>query len=206
MPQDPVSENGRFLTLPLGMSRFRTAPKPTEHERALLDTLPRPHRLLAVGGPARFWQLTADRVCAAAIHLATPSGTAIAVTSPRTPTEIISALYALDCPNLHIISGKEPRFPILLADADEIFVTGDSVAMLSEAVLAGKPVGIVPIDQSIKGQRRLERRPALTRDLRRFWASLRDRGLAGSLDNPVAGQVADPATTAADAIRALLGR
>ena len=204
-PQYPVGAEGNILTLPLGMSRYRSPPAPTDEERAFLDTLPRPHRLLAVGGPAKYWQLTVDRLCSAALRLALPSGTLIAVTSPRTPPGITRALQSLDRPNMQLISGRSPRFPILLADADEIFVTGDSVAMLSEAVLTGKPVGIVPIEFSAEGQRRLEKKAASTRDLRRFWASLRERGLAGTLDRPVAGQVADPAATAADAVKALLG-
>jgi mitochondrial fission protein ELM1 len=136
--------------------------------------------------------------------LAIPSGTLLVVTSPRTPRDITEALYGLDRDNVKLISGRKPRFPVLLTDADEIFVTGDSVAMLSEAVLMGKPVGIVPIDFSAEGQRRLDKKPESRRDLRRFWASLRERGLAGTLDRPAAGQVADPAVTAADAVKALL--
>lgn len=203
-PQYPVGDKGNILTLPLGMSRYRSPPVPSAEERSFLDTLPRPHRLLAVGGPAKYWRLTADRVCSAALRLAIPTGTLLAVTSPRTPPDITHALDGLDRDNVKVISGRSPRFPVLLADADELFVTGDSVAMLSEAVLTGKPVGIVPIDFSAEGQRRLEKRPESTRDLRRFWASLRERGLAGTLDRSIAGQVADPAATAADAVKALL--
>jgi mitochondrial fission protein ELM1 len=204
-PQYPVATAANVLTLPLGMSRYRDPPPPTDEERAMLDGLPRPHRLLALGGPAKYWQLTVERVCSAALRLAIPNGTVIAVTSPRTPPEVVAALVGLDRPNLHLVTGRSPRFSTLLADADEIFVTGDSVAMLSEAVVTGKPVGIVPIDLNAEGQRRLERRPDTTRDLRRFWASLRERGLAGTLERPVAGQIADTAATAADAVRALLG-
>jgi mitochondrial fission protein ELM1 len=171
----------------------------------LLDALPRPHRLMAVGGPAKYWQLSEDRVRAAVHRLAERDGTLIAVTSPRTPPGIVGALQAIDAPNLQLVTGREPRFPVLLADADEIFVTGDSVAMLSEAVLTGKPVGIIPIDPSGEGQRVLGRDPGGNRDLRRFWSSLRDRGLAGTIDKPVGGQTADPAATAADAVKALLG-
>jgi hypothetical protein len=160
---------------------------------------------MAVGGPARFWQLSPDRVCASALRLAERDGTVIAVTSPRTPTDIASALQALDRPNVRVVAGREPRFPVLLNDADEIFVTGDSIAMLSEAVLSGKPVGVIPIELSEEGQRVLGRDPSGNRDLRRFWASLRDRGLVGSIEKPMSGQLADPAATAADAVKALLG-
>ena len=204
-PQYPVDEVGNLLRLPLGMSRFRSAPAPSEAETAFLDDLPRPHRLIAVGGPAKYWELGSDRVASAASRLAGRGGTAILVTSPRTPSDISAALERLDKPNLRLISGPEPRFPVLLDDADEIFVTGDSTAMLSEAVLSGKPVGIIPLELSSEGQRVLGQESAGKRDLRKFWSSLRDRGLAGTIDRPLAGQLVDPGTIAADAVKALLG-
>ena len=62
-PQYPVEDAPNVLRLPLGMSRFREAPPPTERERSFLDRLPRPHRLMAVGGPAKYFSLSAERVC-----------------------------------------------------------------------------------------------------------------------------------------------
>ena len=202
-PQYPVSNGHNILRLPLGMSRFRNPPPPTEAEQAYLDGLPRPHRLMAVGGPAKYWTLGTEGVISAARRLAAKDGTLIAATSPRTPPEIIAALQTAE--GCELVAGGQPRFSVLLADADEIHVTGDSVAMLSEAVLSSKPVGIIPIELSGHGRRVLGRDPSGNRDLRRFWASLRDRGLAGTIDHPVAGQLADPAETAADAVKALLG-
>ena len=204
-PQYPVADASNVLKLPLGMSRFMAPPEPSVAEQEFLNDLPRPHRMLAIGGPAKYWRLSAERVRAAVLRLARRGGTPIAVTSPRTPPEITSTLETLDGENIRVITDGEPRFPVLLADADEIHVTGDSVAMLSEAVLSGKPVGIIPIEPSDQGQRVLGRDPRGNRDLRRFWSSLRDHGLAGTIDHPVAGQVADPAATAADAVKALLG-
>ena len=204
-PQYPVPDGPNVLRLALGMSRYRSAPAPSPSESEFLAGLPRPHRLLAVGGPAKYWRLRADIVERAAIALAAQSGTTIVVTSPRTPDYVTSALAAHAPGEIRLVTGSDPRFATLLGDADEIHVTGDSVAMLSEAVLSGKPVGIVPIELDTHGQNVLGRHPETNRDLRRFWASLSDRGLAGSLDHPKAGQIADPAATAADAIRALLG-
>jgi mitochondrial fission protein ELM1 len=200
-PQYPVPDAGNVLRLPLGMSRFRNPPKASEAERGFLEALPRPHRLLAVGGPARFWHLSPETVIAAAHALAGTLATVIAVTSPRTPPEIAEALSDSDA----VVAPPEYRFAVLLADADEVHVTGDSVAMLSEAVLSGKPVGIIPIEMSSEGHRVLGKNPRSKRDLRRFWASLRDAGLAGTIDRPVAGQIANPADMAADAVKALLG-
>ena len=103
------------------------------------------------------------------------------------------------------------QLAVLLDEADEIFVTGDSVSMLSEAILTGKPVGLVPIEQDEKGRRKLGDVPqdigpdARRRDLRRFWNYLRDEGLIGTVDNPVAAKVENPVETAARAVRKLLG-
>ena len=100
---------------------------------------------------------------------------------------------------------------MLLEAVDEIFVTGDSVSMLSEAILTGKPVGLVPIEQDEKGRRKLGNAPqdigpdARRRDLRRFWNYLREEGLVGTVDNPVAAKVENPVKTAARAVRGLLG-
>ena len=44
------------------------------------------------------------------------------------------------------MDGEFPRYNALLSAADEIHVTGDSVSMLSEAVVAGKPVGLIPLE------------------------------------------------------------
>ena len=83
--------------------------------------------------------------------------------------------------------------------------------MLSEAILTGKPVGLLPIEQDEKGRRKLGDRPIETgpdarrRDLRRFWNYLDEQKLVGTLDKPVAGQVENPVETAAKAVRGLLG-
>ena len=93
----------------------------------------------------------------------------------------------------------------------ELFVTGDSVSMLSEAILTGKPVGLVPIEQDGKGRRKLRDAPqeigpdARRRDLRRFWNHLSEEGLIGTIEKPVAAEVENPVETAARAVRNLLG-
>ena len=101
-----------------------------------------------------------------------------------------------------------PRFPLLMAQADEIFVTADSVSMLSEAVQTGKPVGMVPITLSPKGKRLIGEqgeRPSGRRDLRRIWQSLREQQLVGTIDRPIAGEShLSAARQAVDAVRRLM--
>ncbi|HVL79393.1 MAG TPA: ELM1/GtrOC1 family putative glycosyltransferase [Sphingomicrobium sp.] len=216
--QYPVPPGDNVLLLPLAMSRYRTAPSIDPDEREYLDRLPRPHLLMAIGGATKYWELAPDHIAEAARKLCQRAqragGTLIAVPSPRTDAESVRALKEAVASRqgvCHFIADRRPRFPVLLADADEIFVTGDSVSMLSEAVLTKKPVGLIPIELSDKGRRKLgdsiqeSGRGRRRRDLRRFWKHLHDLRLIGSLDRPVSGGVSDPAITAARSVRALLG-
>ena len=59
-PQYPVPEASNVVTLPLALNRFRDPPVPTHDEQGLLDSLPRPHVLLSLGGTAPMWRLDLD--------------------------------------------------------------------------------------------------------------------------------------------------
>jgi mitochondrial fission protein ELM1 len=209
--QYPVPPGGNVLLLPLAMSRFSTPPEPTAEETGWLTGSPAPRRLLAIGGATKYWSLSARLVAEAIDSLQQREGSLIVVTSRRTDPEVTAAVRAVLSPTNRLVEGTFPRFPVLLNSADEIFVTGDSVSMLSEAILAGKPVGLVPIDQDEKGRRKLGEAPqevgpdARRRDLRRFWDYLRERQLVGTVDQPLAAEVEDPVDTAARAVRDLLG-
>ena len=209
--QYPVPPGDNVLLLPLAMSRFATPPKPTAEETAWLDGLPAPRRLLAIGGATKYWSLSADRVAEAVHKLHEREGSLVVATSRRTDPEVTEKVRASLSPSDRLVDGPVPRFPVLLDAADEIFVTGDSVSMLSEAILTGKPVGLVPIEQDEKGRRKLGDEPqdigpnARRRDLRRFWNYLQKEGLIGNVDHPVAANVENPVATAARAVGELLG-
>ena len=209
--QYPVPPGDNVLLLPLAMSRFATPPEPTAEEVEWLAGLPAPRRLLAIGGATKYWSLSADRVGESAERLQVGDGSLIVATSRRTDPEVTQAVRRVLAPSARLVDGAVPRFPVLLNAADEIFVTGDSVSMLSEAILTGKPVGLVPIEQDDKGRRKLGDTPpeagpnARRRDLRRFWDYLTEQKLVGTVDEPLAAKVEDPVATAARAVRALLG-
>jgi uncharacterized protein len=209
--QYPVPPGDNVLLLPLAMSRFSTPPEPTAEEAEWLAELPAPRRLLAIGGATKYWSLSAERVADSAGRLQRRDGSMIVATSRRTDPEVTAAVRAVLAPSARLVDGAVPRFPVLLAAADEIFVTGDSVSMLSEAILAGKPVGLVPIEQDEKGRRKLGEATqdmgpdARRRDLRRFWDYLTEQKLVGTVDEPIAAKVENPVETAARAARALLG-
>lgn len=209
--QYPVPPGDNVVLLPLAMSRFSTPPEPTPDEAAWLADLPAPRRLLAIGGATKYWSLSADRVADAIRTLGQRDGSLVVATSRRTDPGIAAAARALLPSSGRLVEGSCPRFPVLLDAADEIFVTGDSISMLSEAILTGKPVGLVPIEQDGKGRRKLGDVPqdagpdARRRDLRRFWNFLRDQQLIGTVERPIAAKVENPVETAAKAVRALLG-
>ncbi len=199
--------------LPLVMSRYRTPLSPTEEEMDWLDSLPRPHLLLMIGGPIRYWNMSQRRLGEVVRQLlarATKLGGSLIVTaSPRTPGALIgSARDDLEAAGNGRVALGTPRFQILIDDADELFPTGDSVSMISESVITGKPVGIVPPEQTFWGRIMLgpERSTGRTRfrDLRRFWSYLHDQRVAGTIDQPVGGRIDNPVVAAAGLVRELL--
>ena len=209
--QYPVPPGANVLTLPLAMNRFRTPPEPTDDERSWLDALPRPHLLLSLGGTAPMWQLDLPALRDAAGKLAKRAarvgGSLIVVGSPRTPPEAYDLIReaAGNGPNVAIVE-SEVRYPVLLADGDEHFVTADSVSMISEAVVTGKPVGLIPVQPDARGRRRLGPDPETTRirDPRRFWAGVQAQGLVGTVNEPKRGDFDEPVETAVAAVRRTL--
>jgi hypothetical protein len=165
-----------------------------------------------LGGITRYWVLANETVADCAARLAeragAAGGTLIVVASPRTAPETLASVKAAVDGRANVALDPPVRFPVLLADADEHFVTADSVSMISEAVMTGKPVGLVPVELDAEGQEELglERDHSSDfRDLRRFWAALEQRGLAGTVDAPSSGAVEDPVEIAVAAVRRLLG-
>jgi mitochondrial fission protein ELM1 len=213
--QYPVPPGENVVTLPLAMNRFREAPKATEDERRWLTAWPRPHLLLSLGGPSSMWRLDNAALRLAATRLVrrveSNGGTLIAVGSPRTPKDAwLTVRDSIGASrNAAIVADNEVRYPVLLADADEQYVTADSVSMISEAVMTGKPVGLIPAEPDARGRRRIRGRPPeLTRirDPRRFWAQIEALGLVGTVDDPKGGRFDDPVETAVAAVKSRLGR
>jgi mitochondrial fission protein ELM1 len=209
-PQYPVGDQGNVLTLPVSMARYRKAPKPTNEEENWLGELPRPHLLVSVGGKTRYWTLQDEVLANAVKRLANKArsagGSLIVATSPRTPPSAIEAI-ARSGAECEIVADGRIRYPVLLADADQHYVTAESVSMISEAVLTGKPVGLIPVDLDEEGQRELGTNglSGSKRDVRRFWTELQSKGLVGTIDEPNAGAVEDPVETAVAAVKGLLG-
>ncbi|HSG89340.1 MAG TPA: ELM1/GtrOC1 family putative glycosyltransferase [Pseudomonadales bacterium] len=178
-------------------------------------------------GPHRLGARAAERLAKRARELA-GEGTVLATTSSRTPQIARHTLATRLSPDDLLWQwddrGENPYFGIL-AWADALLVTGDSIAMVSEAVATGKPVRIFdpggmrrdrqpPRDHTLRslaygllmrlGPRRL------SRDLGRVHAGLIEAGLAAWDDVPLQGPVdrgevpADHMTTTMLRVRALV--
>ena len=201
--------------LPVAMSRYREPPKLTGEEQSWLDALPRPRWLLMLGGDTRHWTLRPRAIANVTARLAhrvhKESGSLIVVRSARTSDEVLDAiesrLEVAEC-EWRVVRHDFPRFAVLLNDADALFPTGDSVSMISESVITGKPVGIVPVEMKWFGRLTLgserKMRGNRTRDLRRFWNYLQDNEIAGTVDNPRASDMPNPVIAAGREVRALL--
>jgi mitochondrial fission protein ELM1 len=197
------------LDLPIGNPAKDALP--TREERDWLRPLPRPHRLVAVGGPARHWELDhrALREAIETLRSRAPRGSLIVATSPRTKDHTRHFLARLLDGRHEVLVDSFPSFATLLADSDEIHVTADSVSMLSEAILTRKPVGMIPIRRSLAGMLtawlwELPTARGALPNFANFWNILRRRHLVGTVDLPVAAQVCDTVERAASAVRALL--
>lgn len=215
LPQYAIGNADRVVRLPFAMASPHPAEAATDEESEFLDALPRPHRLLVIGGPNKHWYIAPEDAAEAARVLVErsdqDSGTLIAIGSPRTRQPVLDAIEQAIAGTRHrLVGGSVPRYVCLLQDADEIHVTADSVSMLSEAVFTGKPVGMIPIRMSLRGKLRhalsnsgLLKPPRP--DLRAFWTSLERKGLVGTLETPRAARVRDPAEQAVETVRQLLG-
>ncbi len=145
--------------------------KAADAVRGLIASLPRPLVAVLVGGSNNAYELTPPVMRGIAEQIATmarDTGASLLVTpSRRTGRENEVALKEVlrDVPgSIWDGTGQNPYFGFL-ALADSIVVTGDSVNMVSEACMTGKPVQVV--DLPGRGSSKF----------RRFHENLRDEGL-----------------------------
>ena len=161
--------------------------------------LKRPFTGLLVGGnsgPYTLGPKTAQRLGREASAMVRRAGGSLLVTTSartsRTAAEALAA--AIDCPNFFYRwtadAAANPYLGIL-ATADALIVTNDSVSMLSEAVATGKPLHMFDLGPTDESDFRVgaviyrwlmgHAHPRLTRDLDLFHRRLVDNGQAAWL-------------------------
>jgi mitochondrial fission protein ELM1 len=188
------------------------------------ESLPAPRVAVLVGGDSGPYTLgpraaarLARETSALALQL---GGSLLVTTSSRTDPAAVAALEgSLQAPHrLHRWRPDQERNPYLgmLAWADRVVVTGDSIAMLSEACATGRPVAMFDLGGMREGRReqvdfRLTAKlygallrwgwKPLSRDITRVHQALRQSGRAHWLGETVEQRA--PATAPDDMARAL---
>ncbi|MBP0491235.1 ELM1/GtrOC1 family putative glycosyltransferase [Pararoseomonas indoligenes] len=161
---------------------------------------PAPRRALLLGGSSWPWRPDEEAVegaCRALVVRAEEEGgSVLAIASRRTPAALagrVRGLLAAARVPAALLEGKGERnpYPGLLALADSIAVTADSVSMVSDALASGRPVSLVPVranrvgEALLRGMRALrladadEAASPVVGALGRAWGSLVRRGLVG---------------------------
>ena len=191
-PQYPIADQPHVLRVTYALTRAATT-EPDRGDTAQLAELPHPRALLIVGGPSLYWEVDRERTLATLAAMIEEarraSGSVLVTTSPRTSRklrgDIRQALHAADLPTVLAQPGGRPHYASLLGAADSIRVTADSVAMISDAIWTGKPVGIVPVRKSLLGSLVMgimdtvrPGRPVYPQDLRLFWSALEEVGVS----------------------------
>ena len=197
-PQYPIPDHPNLLRIPYALTRGVKA-APAKEDQAVLAQFPSPRRLLLIGGPSLYWQLDNQRLTRRLADLLAEAekdgGSVLVSTSPRTPAPVQAQVEAIiaasTAPALLAKPGQAPAYQSLLASADSIRVTADSVAMVSDAIWSGKPVATVPVRESLAGRSvlaALDRvsagHPVYPRDLRFFWRGLAAVGIGERLAVP----------------------
>jgi hypothetical protein len=147
----PPAANIAELALPLSQPREysadassnTTAPGPHPHLAVLVGASSSPDKL----DTAAARRLAHDLCCYAAAR----GGTLTLVTSPRTSSDVAKALASpIRPPHQVHIYGQPPEdsYRRIIAHADEIIVTSDSVSMVVDALEAGKSVQVYALPQS----------------------------------------------------------
>lgn len=179
-------ETAIILTLgSVGMVNKKVVAAQQHAARQKFAHIPPPRTGLLVGGDNRAFSLTADycRSLAAQILRAAPHGGVLATASRRTGAgnqQTLAAAFACDSCFFYDGTGADNPYLDILAAADRLLVTHDSVNMLSEACAAGKPVQIVKLPQ----------RPYRTRAGQKFHR-FTDELIAANLARPWDGVFAD---------------
>lgn len=197
-PQYPIPEHPNLLRIPYALTPAAIE-APDATDKAQLAALPHPRPLLIVGGPTLFWRLNEAallrRLSAMVEEIRRTGGSVLVTTSPRTPSVLAAKMAAVlassGIPFVLAEPGKRPSLSTLLAAADTIAVTADSVSMVSDGIWTGKAVELVPVEKSGPGKlasalndlirpgRRL-----YPQDLRFFWRGLAHIGVSEQLATP----------------------
>lgn len=121
----------------------------------LFQTYNDPKIAVILGGPNKYYAmdcLFAEKLCTQLKNLQTQHNASILITtSRRTPKEVIAVLRSKMTQNAYLYTPEESSdknpYLGLLACADAILVSCESISMVSEACFTTKPVGMIPLPE-----------------------------------------------------------
>lgn len=138
---------------------FQTLGAPTQVNAALLQCaksefsdlarLPSPRIAVLIGGNSKTHSLSQKRLGSILAQLDAHEASYMMTASRRSGVDTIKTLnaFANAQPNRIVWDGQGPNpYHAMLAHADTILVTNDSVSMISDAASTGKPVYLLPLD------------------------------------------------------------
>jgi hypothetical protein len=197
-PQYPIAEHPNLLRVPYALTTAAIKRTNPSNDATLAD-LPRPRRLIIVGGPNLYWKIDEAALLGtireALADAEASGGSVLVTTSPRTPPplrrKIAGLLGASSARSLLAAPGQPPPYACLLEAADSIRVTADSVAMISDAIWSAKEIALVRVSKRWLGGAAMAvmdllgpGKPIHPQDLRFFWRALEKIGVTERLALP----------------------
>ncbi len=184
----PPGPNVRELPLPLVAPDAAEIAAARTRWQPRLSGLPRPWTAVLLGGPTQhmaFDDRVAAEIGAGLQRYAARSGGALLITtSPRSPHVLPDLLErAIAAPHfLHRWqAGADNPYLALLAEADQIVVTSDSISMAADAAAFDKPVLIYELPWLGRSKK-----PGLIAGIKRYVRERRERrGMAGLAPDPL---------------------
>jgi mitochondrial fission protein ELM1 len=162
-PQYGLALNDNVVDLPAPYMNPRSLnPPQLERWRQQFADLPRPWVAVLVGASSTPYCLDpsagARLGAEAAAAVKALGGSILLSSSPRSSAKTLDAIRsAIDVPCFcyRFDDAQDNPYPAFLALADRFIVTGDSLSMLTEACMTGRPVAVFPLPIQRKGKARL---------------------------------------------------
>lgn len=149
-PQYGVPDGPNVLRLALPFSAAQADPEDLAYWEHEWRDLPRPLSGIILGGNAWPYRFTRRFATGLLDNVARQArgGSAVIVTSPRTPAHITGILQSAIRPPHRVYAwgeGQANPYRSLLKLADTLAVSGDSVSMFNEVILANKPFTVLAV-------------------------------------------------------------
>jgi len=184
----PAAANVRELALPLVAIDEAQLAQARARWLSRLTSLPRPWTAVLLGGPTQhmaFDERVAGEIAGKLQAFAAKAGGALLITtSPRSP-ESLPGILARDIIAPHFLhawrADADNPYLALLAEADQVVVTSDSISMVADAAAFGKPMLIYELPWLGRSKK-----PGLVAGVKRHVRERRERrGMAGRPADPL---------------------